>query len=241
MDREQYLNNLNNAIEQMNGDFNANVLERYGMTKNTQSTDCIKESIKKLDVIDNYFKQNPEIAKERVLNSPYAKKHCEFEIKKTILCKRGLQDNLRKIKEQYRESALETIENKKIIKQLEEEKFLYPDKAKMFHDKLIEESEKDFNTYKGILKWNQVQQRFCDHKIKTASQIISGEKDKNLMDVYNELLDESLQTHWEVMGQEDIDFNSQQAICDYKFFKTFADVIPNKKTRRGGKKNKKKH
>ena len=235
MDRDQYLNTLNNIIRDYNnGDLRyLNTLDQIPKTP----LEKIKENIKKLDAIDNYFKKNPEIARFRVLNCPLLKKQFEYEINKITLCKRGLQDNLKKLKKTNRESALEIIEQKKQLKWMEMEE---PDKAKMYHDKLGKEWKECFNQYKGLVKWHEVQQRFCDHKIKTATQLLNGKKDKNIMDIYNELLDQSMQTHWEVMGQAEIELHSQKVICDYKYFKTYLDAIPNKWTKRAGK-NKKKH
>ena len=234
MDSDQYLNTINNIIRDYNnGDLDINTLDRIPQTP----LEKIKENIKKLDAIDNYFKKNPEIARQRVLNCPKLKKQFEFEIKKITLCKRGLQDNLKNLKDINRERALEIIEQKKQLRSLDT---IDPDEAKMYHDKLGKEWKECFNEYKGLVKWHEVQQRFCDHKIKTATQLLNGKKDKNIMEVYNELLDESMQTHWDVMGQADIELHSQKVICDYKFFKTYLDAIPIKWTKRGGK-NKKKH
>ncbi len=235
MDRNQYLNTINNIIRDYNNDeLDINRLDQIPKTP----LEKIKENIKKLDAIDNYFKKNPETARFRVLNCPLLKKQFEYEIKKITLCKRGLQDNLKKLKDKYRESALEVIEHKKLLRSLDT---IDPDEAKLCHDKLGKAWKENFNNYKGLLNWHEVQQRFCDHKIKTATQLLNGKKDKNIMDIYNELLDESMQTHWEVMGQADIELHSQKVICDYKYFKTYLDAIPNKWTKRAGKKHKKKH
>jgi len=234
MESNYYLNTLNNIVRDYNNDeLDINTLDRIPITP----LEKIKENIKKLDAIDNYFKKNPETARFRVLNCPLLKKQFEYEIKKITLCKRGLQDNLKKLKDNNRERALEIIEQKKQLKWMEMEE---PDKAKMYHDKLGKAWKKCFNEHKSLLNWHEVQQRFCDHKIKTATQLLNGKKDKNIMDIYNELLDESMQTHWEVMGQAEIELHSQKVICDYKYFKTYLDAIPNKWTKRAGK-NKNKH
>ena len=96
------------------------------------------------------------------------------------------------------------------------------------------EQEKIFNNYyDAVDNWLKV-------KIKAWNQVINKKKDKNMLDQINEAMDVWLQSSWSYFGQKDIKKQSIDAKDEYMAFKILLEQIPNKKTRRGGKKHKKK-
>jgi len=90
------------------------------------------------------------------------------------------------------------------------------------------------NHHNAVIKW-------LDVKIKAWKQIANKNKDKKLIDEINEALDEWLQTSWDYIGQEHIEEDSRNAKDEFEMFKKLLEITPNKKTRRGGKKHRKKN
>jgi len=101
-------------------------------------------------------------------------------------------------------------------------------------DLVESDQEKIVNTYYDATdNWLKVQ-------IKAWNQILNNKKDKNMLDQINEALDDWLQSAWSYLGQENLEEESRIAKEGYIVFKTLLERTPNKKTRRGGKKHKKK-
>lgn len=90
------------------------------------------------------------------------------------------------------------------------------------------------NNHNAVIKW-------LDVKIKAWNQLINKSKDKKLIDEINVALDEWLQASWHYLGQENIKEDSKNAKDEFEMFKRLLAITPNKKTRRGGKKHRKKN
>jgi len=91
-------------------------------------------------------------------------------------------------------------------------------------------------------EWRRATLNFTRTKIRAWEQLYNNAKDPHLLDQLNEHMDEWLQTSWAFLGQENIKEQSEDAKAEFEMFKTLlylTDDKPKKKTRRGGKKNKK--